>query len=52
MGEVRREVREFFEFGRKKVQKAGKSEHNIVFIFDQLEQLRDQVGTDGRARSG
>jgi hypothetical protein len=48
LGEVRREVHEFFEFGRKAVQKQKKTSHNVVFIFDQLEQLRDPIGTEGR----
>ena len=48
IGEVRREVHEFFDFGRKTVQAAKKSSRNIVFLFDQLEQLRDPIGTDGQ----
>ena len=48
LGDVRREVQEFFDFGRKKIQKAKQTNRNVVFLFDQLEQLRDPVGTEGR----
>ena len=47
LNEVRREVRNFFEFGRKKIREV-KGDRRVVFLFDQLEQLRDPVGTEGR----
>ncbi len=48
LGDVRREVKNFFEFGLQKIRQSGQSSRNVVFLFDQLEQLRDPVGTEGR----
>lgn len=47
IGELRREIHEFFEFGRKKVGSAY-GNRGVVFIFDQFEQLRDTLDTEGR----
>jgi len=47
LGELRREVHEFFEFGRKKIHEE-KGECGVVFLFDQFEQLRDTLDTEGR----
>jgi hypothetical protein len=47
LGELRREVYDFFEFGRKKIREA-KEDCGVVFIFDQFEQLRDTSDTQGR----
>lgn len=44
LGELKKEVQEFFESAIKKVKRKTKTEKNLVFIFDQLEQLRDTVG--------
>lgn len=46
LGELRQQVHEFFELGRKKIQISNP--RSVVFIFDQLEQLRDPIGNDGR----
>lgn len=46
LGELRAEVHRFFEFGRQKVQSAKKYK-GVVFMFDQLEQLRDPIGGEG-----
>ncbi len=48
LGELLDEVHKFFDFGIKKIRKARGSDCKVVFLFDQLEQLRDPVGTDGR----
>jgi len=47
LGELRREVHQFFEFGRNKIRQA-KGDCGVVFIFDQFEQLRDTLDTEGR----
>lgn len=47
LGELRSEVRAFFEFGRKKIVDARPG-CRVVFIFDQLEQLRDTLDSEGR----
>jgi len=44
LGELRHEVGEFFTDSIKKAKKKAKTEQNVVFIFDQLEQLRDSLG--------
>ena len=44
LGELRREVQEFFEDSIKTAKKKAKTDKNVVFIFDQLEQLRDTLG--------
>ncbi len=48
LGELLDEVHKFFDFGIKAIRKARGSDCKVVFLFDQLEQLRDPVGTDGR----
>ncbi len=48
LGEVRRQVHEFFEFGRKRILSSQPKSTSVVFLFDQLEQLRDPIGTEGR----
>lgn len=48
LGELLDEVHKFFDFGLKTIRKAQGSDCKVVFLFDQLEQLRDPVGTDGR----
>ena len=48
IGELRREVHEFFEFGRHRIQTATKSSRNPVFLFDQFEQLKDTIATGGK----
>jgi lipoate-protein ligase A len=45
MAELRSEVHRFFEDGRKRIQDARGNDKNGVFIFDQLEQLRDTLTT-------
>ncbi len=47
LGELRNQVHQFFEFGRKRIKRATGSDR-IVFLFDQLEQLRDPLGSEGR----
>ena len=47
LGDLRRQVHEFFEFGRKKILEQGPASKGVVFIFDQLEQLRDTLSTEG-----
>ncbi len=47
LSELRNEVHAFFEFGRQKI-KAAKKKDRVVFLFDQLEQLRDPLGSEGR----
>jgi hypothetical protein len=44
LGELQDEVRDFFADTIKKAKKKSKTEKNVVFIFDQLEQLRDTLG--------
>src|SRR5262249_4685706 len=44
LGELRREVQQFFADSIKKIKKKAQIEANVVFIFDQLEQLRDTLG--------
>ncbi len=46
LGELRREVGEFFASSIKKAKKKAKTDNNVVFIFDQLEQLRDTLGEE------
>src|SRR5712691_2631794 len=48
IGELRKEVHEFFEFGRQRIQSATNSSRNPVFIFDQFEQLKDAIATGGK----
>ena len=47
LGELRDEVHKFFEYGRQKIKDANRGER-VVFLFDQLEQLRDPIGSEGR----
>lgn len=47
LGELRREVHKFFEFGRKTIRERT-ADADVVFIFDQFEQLRDTLDTEGR----
>ena len=47
LGEVRREVHKFFEDARKTIHDA-RPDCGIVFIFDQFEQIRDTIDTEGR----
>jgi hypothetical protein len=44
LGELKEEVENFFAAAIKMVKQKKKTEKNVVFIFDQLEQLRDIVG--------
>jgi hypothetical protein len=44
LGELQDEVRDFFADAVKKAKKKARTEKNVVFIFDQLEQLRDTLG--------
>jgi len=46
-GELKKEVQLFFDFGREKIKQANKGER-VVFLFDQLEQLRDPLGSEAR----
>ncbi len=48
LGELRSEVHKFFEFGRKQIRDAQGRDRGVVFIFDQFEQLRDTLDTEGR----
>lgn len=48
LGELRREVHEFFDFGLQQVRRQRGTGRNVVFLFDQLEQLRDTLSTEGR----
>lgn len=48
LGDLRRQVHEFFMFGRKKILEKVPKATGVVFIFDQLEQLRDTITTEGR----
>jgi hypothetical protein len=48
IGELRREVHEFFEFGRQRIRAATNSTRNPVFLFDQFEQLKDTIATEGK----
>ncbi len=47
IGELRRKVHEFFDFGLQKIREKSGATKNVVFIFDQLEQLQDTLGTEG-----
>ncbi len=47
LGELRNEIHAFFEFGRQKIKSVKKTDR-VVFLFDQLEQLRDPIGGEGR----
>jgi hypothetical protein len=47
LGELRKLIREFFAFGIAQLQEKHGRKQNVVFIFDQLEQLRDTLGKDG-----
>jgi hypothetical protein len=44
LGELKAEVRGFFETAIQIAKKKSGTENNVVFIFDQLEQLRDTLG--------
>jgi hypothetical protein len=44
LGELTSEVHDFFVTTNKRAKKKSKTEKNVVFIFDQLEQLRDTLG--------
>jgi hypothetical protein len=46
LGELRREVQHFFASSIKRAKRKAKTDKNVVFIFDQLEQLRDTLGED------
>ena len=48
IGELRREVHDFFQFGIQKIRDKHGAEWNPVFIFDQLEQLRDTYSSEGK----
>lgn len=48
LGELRSEVHKFFEFGRKQIRDAQGGDRGVVLIFDQFEQLRDTMDTEGR----
>ncbi len=47
LGDLRRQVHEFFAFGRAKILEKVPAATGVVFIFDQLEQLRDTLTTEG-----
>jgi hypothetical protein len=44
LGELRREVQEFFADAIRRTKKKAHTDKNVIFIFDQLEQLRDTLG--------
>jgi hypothetical protein len=48
IGELRAEVHKFFQYGLRLVREKYKADWNPVFIFDQFEQLRDTLTTEGR----
>lgn len=48
IGELRAQVHEFFQYGLQLVKTKYRADWNPVFIFDQFEQLRDTLTTEGR----
>jgi hypothetical protein len=50
LGELKQEVQDFFAAAIKKIKQKTKTLMNVVFIFDQLEQLRDVVGDNAQSQ--
>lgn len=48
LGELRAEVHAFFADARKRIREERGEDVGIVFLFDQFEQLRDTLDTEGR----